>query len=310
MTERSPRGLVRALIGVAYAAGACFAQGSTSSLDGGALEGIRGHDGADSFQLGDVLTASPDAGNGPRDSATSEAANTYADGTIEDSGRDSTSAVDAGAPVDAGSAPCVPTTCTEQGISCGGIPDGCGSTLACGVCASPETCGGGSTPNACGCTPRTCASAHATCGSVSDGCGATLACGSCTVPETCGGSGTANACGAPCGVMAPGGELAPGQHLASCDGRFSLDMQSTDGNLVLYFGSDALWQAKTSGNPGAHASMQTDGNFVVYSAASTALWQAKTSGNAGAYLVMQTDGNLVVYSPSGSPLWSSGTCCH
>jgi hypothetical protein len=56
--------------------------------------------------------------------------------------------------------------------------------------------------------------------------------------------------------------------------------------------------------------MQTDGNFVVYSAASTALWQAKTSGNAGAYLVMQTDGNLVVYSPSGSPLWSSGTCCH
>jgi hypothetical protein len=107
-----------------------------------------------------------------------------------------------------------------------------------------------------------------------------------------------------------GSTLAGGDHLVSCDGRFSLDMQATDGNLVLYFGSDALWSSTTSGHAGDHASMQTDGNLVVYSATSTALWQAETSGNAGAYLVMQSDGNLVIYSASQVALWSSGTCCH
>jgi len=41
--------------------------------------------------------------------------------------------------------PCTPTTCSAQGATCGGIPDGCGGTLDCGTCTAPNTCGGGGT---------------------------------------------------------------------------------------------------------------------------------------------------------------------
>jgi Glycosyl hydrolases family 16 len=47
-------------------------------------------------------------------------------------------------------ASCTPTTCAAQGKNCGSISDGCGGTLSCGSCASPETCGGGGVANVCG----------------------------------------------------------------------------------------------------------------------------------------------------------------
>jgi hypothetical protein len=48
---------------------------------------------------------------------------------------------------------CTPTTCAAQGKNCGAIPNGCGDTLNCGdTCPDgDETCGGGGTPNVCGC---------------------------------------------------------------------------------------------------------------------------------------------------------------
>jgi hypothetical protein len=48
---------------------------------------------------------------------------------------------------------CTPTTCAAQGKNCGTISDGCGKTLECGVCTSPETCGGAGITNVCGCEP-------------------------------------------------------------------------------------------------------------------------------------------------------------
>jgi hypothetical protein len=115
---------------------------------------------------------------------------------------------------------------------------------------------------------------------------------------------------APCGGIAASTILEAGHSAVSCDGRFSLVMQSTDGNLVLYFAGAALWNANTAGNPGAYAAMQSDGNFVVYDSSSVALWQAGTAGNPGADLAVQDDGNVVVYSTTSAPLWDSGTCCH
>ena len=45
-----------------------------------------------------------------------------------------------------------------------------------GACTGNETCGGGGTPNVCGCTPRTCESVGASGGTIDDGCGGTTSC--------------------------------------------------------------------------------------------------------------------------------------
>ncbi len=50
---------------------------------------------------------------------------------------------------------CVPTTCAAQGKNCGVISDGCGGTLVCGACASPEICGGNGVANVCALPPAT-----------------------------------------------------------------------------------------------------------------------------------------------------------
>ena len=93
----------------------------------------------------------------------------------------------------AGSPSCTPTTCAAAGATCGTVSDGCGGSLACGTCASGQSC----TSNTCtaGCAPTTCAAQGKGCGGISDGCGGTLACGTCSAPATCGGGGSANVCG-------------------------------------------------------------------------------------------------------------------
>jgi hypothetical protein len=49
-----------------------------------------------------------------------------------------------------GAPPCTPRTCTELGKNCGKVADGCGGLVDCGVCLSPQICGGGGTANVCG----------------------------------------------------------------------------------------------------------------------------------------------------------------
>jgi hypothetical protein len=110
-----------------------------------------------------------------------------------------------------------------------------------------------------------------------------------------------------CGHIAPGQGLTAGETLESCDGRFTLAMQ-TDGNLVLYRGdAGALWDTGTNGRGGYVVVMQGDGNFVVYGHDSNALWASGTNGHGGASLALQTDGNLVVYGTNSAALWASGT---
>jgi len=75
-----------------------------------------------------------------------------------------------------------------------------------------------------------------------------------------------------------GQELFDGSALVSPSGRYRLALQS-DGNLVLY------WE----GQP---------------------LWNTGTRGDAPDHLVMQNDGNLVLYNSAGTAIWSTGTCCH
>src|SRR6185312_10063475 len=60
---------------------------------------------------------------------------------------------------------CTPRTCAGSSYTCGWNGDGCGGTIQCGACGSPEFCGGGGFSR-CGdpppdggsaCVPRTCA---------------------------------------------------------------------------------------------------------------------------------------------------------
>ena len=52
-----------------------------------------------------------------------------------------------------------------------------------------------------------------------------------------------------------------------------------------------------------HVTLQTDGNFVLYSPASSALWSTGTSGSNAGPIFMQDDGNLVLYLFK----WQAGT---
>jgi hypothetical protein len=120
-----------------------------------------------------------------------------------------------------------------------------------------------------------------------------------------------------------GDTLVPGQTLASRQSLFingyELVMQ-WDCNLVLYDLKDqndcdvspfyqVLWASGTDGRGGAdtcRATMQTDGNFVVYTGGQ-ALWASGTNGNAnGGSLVLQGDGNAVIYVGT-SARWATGT---
>ena len=67
-----------------------------------------------------------------------------------------------------------------------------------------------------------------------------------------------------------------------------------DGNLVLYGPSGALWASNTVGQPPGFATMQDDGNVVVYRADGVPIWATDTSGMPGAELRVQDDGRLVL----------------
>jgi|GEM_PF-6727435 len=120
-----------------------------------------------------------------------------------------------------------------------------------------------------------------------------------------------------------GESLQLGEALHSPNGRYRLELQASDGNLVLYHqypggGQHPIWATMTQKDAG-HADfagelvMQTDGNLVLYRAghrhgAAHARWSSGTNKteNEGAALRLQNDGNLVLY-VGDKALWSSGT---
>lgn len=102
-----------------------------------------------------------------------------------------------------------------------------------------------------------------------------------------------------------GAQLVPGQSLVSPDTRFNLTLQN-DGNLVLYWGTIALWASDTGGKPAKNVIMQADGNLVIYSPAGPATWASNTAIHQGAYLILQNDGNAVIYLGT-TALWATDT---
>ena len=98
--------------------------------------------------------------------------------------------------------------------------------------------------------------------------------------------------------------------LASTDGKHRFAAQS-DGNVVLYNGTNVIWSSKTNGRGSAPFKliMQNDGNLVMYDSTNASTWSSNTRGVGVApyNLIMQTDGNAVIYDATKRVTWSSNT---
>lgn len=91
------------------------------------------------------------------------------------------------------------------------------------------------------------------------------------------------------------------QSIISMSGAYRATMQS-DGNFVVYGPSGPIWSSNTHGDANSRLVMQSDGNVVIYDG-SAVLFATGTSGRGGNRLVMQNDGNLVLY--GSSAIWAS-----
>ncbi|MFD5918373.1 hypothetical protein ACFVYP_17745 [Kitasatospora sp. NPDC058201] len=105
-----------------------------------------------------------------------------------------------------------------------------------------------------------------------------------------------------------GAVLKSGESVSSNSGR--LTMQS-DGNLVLTSlrSGTAVWSTGTQGHPGAGATMQDDGNFVVYDPQRVPLWSSNTwvGNGSGYFALVQDDGNYAVYTAGWQAKGSAST---
>jgi YD repeat-containing protein len=104
--------------------------------------------------------------------------------------------------------------------------------------------------------------------------------------------------------LVAGQTLPSGSCIASPHWQYFLYM-APDGNLYIYNWATGAgtWGPGTQGHPGAYATLQTDGNFVVYSSTGVALWSSGTSGTNAERLDMEDDGRIILYKSA----WNSGT---
>ena len=113
------------------------------------------------------------------------------------------------------------------------------------------------------------------------------------------------------GVMTAGQVLSRGNssvdRLNSAGSSSYYLIMQTDGNLVFYGPSGAIWSSGTYSTSAQVAVMQTDGNFVVYDVNGTALWNSQTYSHPGAFLDFTDSGGMFVVAANGSTLlWSGG----
>jgi len=73
--------------------------------------------------------------------------------------------------------------------------------------------------------------------------------------------------------------------------------------------NQTIAQGTSLSSNGYLASLQSDGNFVVYNSARKALWASNSwgQGTAPYKLILQPDNNLVLYDTNNRAVWASGT---
>ena len=90
---------------------------------------------------------------------------------------------------------------------------------------------------------------------------------------------------------------------------YDLTMQS-DGNLVVYQGSTAIWASGTAGSGTApyEATMTTDGYLSVYDSSGDDIWDSEVSGTGSAPYQASVDGTgalCVTYDSGSTQMWCS-----
>jgi hypothetical protein len=113
-----------------------------------------------------------------------------------------------------------------------------------------------------------------------------------------------------------GHELRPGQSLVSPNDKYQLTMRAT-GALILTVAStgEPLWSSGTTGHHHAYATVQADGNFVIYPRGASApapgeptdaLFSTLTQAGPDAQLNLLNDGDVVLMAGHRT-LWQSGS---
>jgi len=94
-----------------------------------------------------------------------------------------------------------------------------------------------------------------------------------------------------------------GSYLRSSNGLYTLLLQRSDGNLVLYGpGGAAIWANSRSSD---YFVLQGDNNLVTYSYSVGVTWATSTANTRANILAVQDDGNLVLSAPGGVKIWES-----
>jgi hypothetical protein len=107
-------------------------------------------------------------------------------------------------------------------------------------------------------------------------------------------------------IMNPGEGLHRGESLMSCDGRYEMVLQGSDGHLVIYGPPEfAPWGSLVYDVPElddmkyvALVIMQGDGNLVIRDTAGYGIWGSGTYVYPGYHFNLQNDGNGVIYDPT------------
>jgi pimeloyl-ACP methyl ester carboxylesterase len=117
-----------------------------------------------------------------------------------------------------------------------------------------------------------------------------------------GSSDPGNPGGSPASTLSAGERLYPDQFVRSPNGAYTLTYQM-DGNLVLYGPGGDVWSSSTHGSSPGFATMQGDGNLVVYRGDGVPIWATDTPDVPGAELRVQDDGYIVLYDAGNNVVW-------
>jgi hypothetical protein len=104
--------------------------------------------------------------------------------------------------------------------------------------------------------------------------------------------------GASARILMPGEHLSSGEVMYSEDGHYLATMQP-DGNFVVYKNETPLrliWSTGTTGRGAVTANMQFDGNFVLYDAVGHAVWDTRSWGRDRVFTVTEF-GQAMIMAP-------------